>query len=435
MAGRKRRRGVSLGTIFMLGLTALVVLLCMLFFAMLGGGDLPERTEAFIRSLREQETVSPSPAPQQTAAAAFPAAAEETETAAPTGAPATPTPAPAPSTIHIAAAGTVYAPKAVRESTQEGSRYDFAPVFEGLFDALSGADLAIATLETTTAGRDKGFGNYNTAPEILTALRGCGVDLIALATERALEKGYEGLELTVQELTARGLAYAGVYPDGAQAGAATMMRIGGVQVAVLAYTYGLSDEGRSRTDGDARGMVALMDTERMARDIRQARVDGANVVIVLPHWGTKNKSETDDTLRRMAATLAEAGADIILGTHPNVAQGTQRLTVTRSDGLEYEAVVCYSLGTLLTDARTEENTAGMIAHISVTYDPATRRATLGETAFTPVYIACQREDGAMAYRVVDAQNGQAAGLLTAQEQEAAQRAAEIIRAATQEGQP
>lgn len=38
----------------------------------------------------------------------------------------------------------------------------------------------------------------------------------------------------------------------------------------------------------------------------------------------------------MARTLAEAGADVILGTHPNVVQGTERLRVTRSDGLTYE---------------------------------------------------------------------------------------------------
>ena len=77
------------------------------------------------------------------------------------------------------------------------------------------------------------------------------------------------LELTVRSLTARGLAYAGVNVDGESAGA-TMMRIGGVQVAVLAYTYGLSDEGAGKTGGDKRAVVAQMDVQRMLGDIRQA---------------------------------------------------------------------------------------------------------------------------------------------------------------------
>ena len=59
--------------------------------------------------------------------------------------------------------------------------------------------------------------------------------------------------------------------------------------------------------------------------------------------------ETLPLLAKMSVTLAQAGADVILGTHPNVVQGTERLTVTRADGLEYDAVVCYSLGNLLTE--------------------------------------------------------------------------------------
>ena len=136
----------------------------------------------------------------------------------------------------------------------------------------------------------------------------------------------------------------------------------------------------------------------------------------------------------MARTLAEAGADVILGAHPNVAQGTERLRVTRSDGLEHEAVVCYSLGTLLTDARTAENTAGMIAHLSVTYDPATRRIALGELYCMPVYVACQREQGETAYRVVDAESAPALERLSQAEREAAQRAVQLVRDATADGQ-
>lgn len=418
---------MSLGSWAMLLLTALVVLGCVGFLSMIVGDRLYVRTGDFLRMLAQDglfDAQPRTPAPTATA----PVFLME-DTPAPTVQP-TQTPAPMPTTITIAAAGTIYAPKTVRESAQTGAQYDFAPVFKTLGDTLSAADLAIATLETTTAGQDKGFGNYNTAPEILDALRGCGVDLLALATERALDKGYEGLELTLRSLTARGLAYAGVSADAEDTGA-TMMRIGGVQVAVLAYTYGLSDEGSSKTDGDKRAAVALMDTQRMLEDIRQARADGANVVIVLPHWGTKNITETPVNVKRLAVQLAEAGADIILGTHPNVPQGVERLTVTRADGLTHEAVVCYSLGNLLTDSRMAENTAGMVAHVSVTYDPATRRITLGEMYCTPVYIARQRTDDETVYRVVDAESAAALDALTESERQAAQDAVEIIRRATQ----
>lgn len=436
MGKKKKSRRVSLGTLFMLALTALVLAGCVFLFSILVGDGLYEKTGALIRTLTAQGLFEETPEPQASDAPYAPAflfAAEDTP--APSAVPVpTATPVPQASTIHIAAAGTIYAPKAVRESVLEGGRFDFGPVFEGLGDTLSSADLAIATLETTAAGKDKGFGNYNTAPEILDALRACGVDLLSLATERALDKGYDGLDLTISELTARGLAYAGVNPEGTGS-RATMLRVDGVQVAVLAYTYGLSRDGEEKTHDDRLGVVSMIKTQRMAEDIRQARVDGANLVIVLPHWGTKNKLDVADHLRSTARTLAQAGADVIIGTHPNVAQETERMTVTRADGLEYDAVVCYSLGTLLTDARTQENTAGMIAHITVTHDPVTRHTTLGEMYCTPVYIARERVDDGAAYRVVDAESESALSLLSEAERERAREAVEVIRHITQtEGQ-
>jgi len=427
---RRRRRTVSLGTIVMLLLTALVVIGCVLFFALLVGDDLYARTEALIHSLSEQGLFETTPLTfieSNEAAILYPVFED---TPVPTALPATPSPVPAPVTITIAAAGTVYAPKAVRESALTSRHYDFGPIFAGLGDTLSQADLAIATLETVAAGQDKGFENYNTAPEILDALRASGVDLLALSTERTLDMGYDGLELTISELTARGMAYAGVQQDGSGS-YATMMRVGGVDVAVLAYTYGLSDEGMEKTGGDERAVVALMDQQQMLSDIRQARVSGADVVIVLPHWGTKNITETPVNVKRIAQELAQAGADIILGTHPNVPQGTERIRTKRADGLEYETAVCYSLGNLLTDARAPENTAGMIAHVSVTHDPVTRRTTLGDMYCTPVYIARQREQDEIVYRVVDAESAAALEGLTPEEQQAARDAVERIREATQ----
>ena len=398
------------------------------FLTLIAGDGVYERTRAVFGLLADQTeeaTATPTGVPT---ASPMP---EITEGPTPSPSP-TATPALEPKRLTIAAAGTIYAPKTVRESVQEGTdHYDFMTTFEGLSGALENADLSIVTLETLAAGREKGYGNYNTTPQILDALRAVGVNFVSLATERALDKGYDGLDITASELTSRSIGFAGVYPDGTNTGAA-MANIDGVQVAVLAYTYGLSDEGRERTRDDSRGVVAMMDSQRVVRDITQARVDGANIVVVLPHWGTKNRAQTPDTVQTMAREMAQAGADVILGTHPNVAQGIERLQTVRSDGLTYETVVCYSLGCLLTDARDSENTAGMAVRLEMTYDPATRRASPGTLEIVPLYIARQREDSGIVYRVVDAENEQAIQSLTTTEQAAAAQAVERVKNATQE---
>lgn len=427
---KKRRRGrVSLGTICMLLLTGIVLASCVCFLSVIAGHDVYERTGEYIRMLSEEGIfqqmgplqVMPSPTRKITFI----------EDTPPPASLATPTPIPEKRTITMAVGGTVYAPKAVRQGAKSGARFDFTSAFDGLSGVLREADLAMATLETLTAGESLGYGNYNTPPEILDALRSSGVDLVALATEHALDLGYQGMDITISELTSRGLAYAGVNPDGRSGSRATMMSIGGIQVAVLNYTYGLSEAGNQKTKQDSRGVVARIDTDAMIQDVKQARVDGANLVIVLPHWGTKNKQDTADTLQILAYELAKAGADVILGSHSNVVQGTQRLRVTRSDGLEYDAIVCYSLGSLLTDSRTAENTAGMIAQIDVTYDPVTRRTTLGELNCIPVYVASQREDGKTVYRAVNAGDETALEQLEKSEREKAAQAEEMVIRASQ----
>ena len=419
----------SLGSIVMLLITLFVVIGMAAFLVMIGGNGVYERTRAAFGMLAEQaETAEPLPTDAPTSAPT----PEPTAAQAPTAeSPPSAAPTESPETVVIAAAGTVYAPKSVRDSAQEGTdHYDFTETFAGLSGALADADLSVVTLETLAAGREKGYGNYNTSPQILDALRAVGVNFVSLATERALDKGYDGLDITAGELVSRSMGYAGAYPDGENTGAA-MLRIGGVQVAVLAYTYGLSDEGSERTRGDNRGVLAMMDSRRVVRDITQARVDGANIVVVLPHWGTKNRAQTPDTVRALAREMAQAGADVILGTHPNVAQGIERLQTVRNDGLTYETVVCYSLGCLLTDARDSGNTAGMTVRLEMTYDPTTRRASPGELKVVPLYIARQREDSGIVYRVVDAEDKQALQSLTATERDAAARAAEHVRNAIQ----
>ncbi len=415
------RSGISPGSLLMLLLTALVIAACAIFLMQIAGTDVHQQKNQPIQNIPEEAmytleparstapTASLCPLPSLDAVVANDGGEEEAE-----------------QTIYsftLAAAGTLYAPKTVRTSAQNGAgNFDFSPIFQGLGDVLSTADLALATLETTVAGEEMGYGNYNTPPQILDALRTSGVDMISLATEHALDKGYEGLELTARELISRGIDQTGLSSSN------VMIPVGGIQVAVLAYTYGLSDEGRERTNNDERGAVQLIDAQRMTQDVVDARMAGANVVIVMPHWGTKNKQETTEDVRALARMLAEAGADVILGTHPNIVQETERLTVTRADGLEYETVVCYSLGSLLTDSRAMENAAGMIARLTIEYDTSSRRVSLGALTCVPIYISYQQEEGKGIYRVVDAEN--TPDFLTDSERQAAGAAAQYVRSVT-----
>ena len=422
MAGEKR--GITPGTAAAVIGTAILLLACALFLFAIR--ERPGTSPDLLEDIVPTETLSP-------AVGALERAGTEEQPAPLPEAGATPEPqtvqAEEERSFTLLAGGALFVPRAVRECAQETGRYDFSTVFMGIDSSLEGADLSLLTLETLTDDR-KPYDSANAPAAVLDALHAGGVDLVSLGTEVALDKGYDSLAVTGSELTSRGMGALGLRET--QSGLpGTIMQVSGVCVAVLGYSYGISEDGAASTRGDERQTLALLREDEMIRDIQAARAHGAEVVILCVHWGVKNKTETLPATVEMAHRLADAGADIILGAHPNVVQPVERYEAKRADGLVYDTVICYSLGSLLTDARAEENMAGMLVKLSVSYDGAQRRPTLGGAEVIPTYIARQEEDARMMYRIVAAENEAVLFGLTDREREAAVRAAALVYAAAE----
>ena len=403
---KKRKRRISFGTILMLLLTAGTLCLAGVFIARIAGNDLKVQTAHIWNEIAGYMKL-PGMLPvgdgaQSVAATAAPTQAI-VQTPEPTSTP-TPTPEPAERTITISAVGSLYAPKNIRQSGYDAKSetYDFDDIFARIKPYISQSDLTLATLETYFAGKEAGYGIYNAPTELLDALRSSGVDLLSLASEYAFEKGPEGLGQTLTEIASRGMIAAGAYADAEEAGQAQIFQINDVQIAVLAYTYGFSENSSSKARAAERKAVPVIDQNSMIRDIANARKAGADLVIVMPHWGTKNKEEVAASTRSLARALAEAGADLIIGAHPNVVQKVEKLTVTRSDGAQHEAYVAYSLGSFLTDSREAKNTAGVILQAQIVYEPQTRSIRFEDVSYMPTYIQRLRSGESSAYRIVAA---------------------------------
>jgi len=58
----------------------------------------------------------------------------------------------------------------------------------------------------------------------------------------------------------------------------------------------------------------------MVSDVANAK-NNADVVVVSFHWGTEKKYTPDAAQTALAHTAIDHGADVVLGTHPHVAQG------------------------------------------------------------------------------------------------------------------
>jgi hypothetical protein len=133
----------------------------------------------------------------------------------------------------------------------------------------------------------------------------------------------------------------------------------------------------------------------MAVEIRNARTQ-ADAVVVMMHWGTEYAVQPDAAQRALGKAAAEAGADLIVGAHPHVAQGMEMLDINGR-----QVPVVYSLGNALFDQVTPtERRQGL--SLSVTLD----RHGVARARLVPLLVIRTTQGYTM--NLADDQSGQSA---------------------------
>lgn len=197
--------------------------------------------------------------------------------------------------------------------------------FRNLQPVLSAADLAVANLETPlsnrgTRRRGKKF-TFRVPPERGRYLAAAGLDVLGLANNHTLDYGPLALQDTTDALDRFGLLWCGAGRHLPEARLPAVALVKGRQVAVLAYnrTYPLAFWANSRRPG-----TAYADVKLVREDV--ARAKRANdVVIVLVHWGRERTDRLRPYQRPVARAAIEAGASLVIGSHPHVVQGVERI--------------------------------------------------------------------------------------------------------------
>jgi Bacterial capsule synthesis protein PGA_cap len=220
-------------------------------------------------------------------------------------------------------------------------------------DLLSGADIAMANLE----GPVKDDFSYHTHgftftgdPRLVEGFARAGLDFLSLANNHIGNGGVTGLRDTIRHLDSIDIAHAGAGPDLSAAAAPAYLPAAGTRVAVVSC----SEVGGFRARADRGGMLRCSLPETLAA-VEAARAS-ADVVVVFPHWGVEYRAKPTGSQRNLAAAWADAGADVVLGSHPHWAEAIEEL-----DG----SFVFYSLGNLVFDQTWSENTMeGLIVELT-----------------------------------------------------------------------
>jgi poly-gamma-glutamate capsule biosynthesis protein CapA/YwtB (metallophosphatase superfamily) len=255
---------------------------------------------------------------------------------APTSAPTAPA-EPEPGPITMAFAGDVHFEAQLRSRLSDPSTA-LAPVAS----QLSAADLTVVNLETSIGAsgspEPKRF-TFQAPPEALDALAAAGVDVATMANNHGMDFGQEGLSDTLAAIAADPpLAVIGVGSNAAQAFAPAVVDVRGTTVAVIG-AHSADDPTADPTEhwaagDDTPGVAVVQDPARLAEAVRAAS-EAAEVVVVFMHWGIQGDRCPSPSQAGTARILADAGADIVVGSHAHVVQGT---------GLLDDTYVAYGLG-------------------------------------------------------------------------------------------
>ena len=212
---------------------------------------------------------------------------------------------------------------------------------------LAGADLAIVNLETAVTRRGTPAPKQYTfrAPDsAFDALRSAGVDAVTLANNHGMDYGRQGLQDTLAAAAVHHMPLLGAGRNEQQAFAPMHRTVNGIRVAVLAATDVLDTFATDEWDaGPAKpGLASSKDPARLVAAVR-AESAHADVVVVYLHWGHELTTCPTQRQRQLAELLANAGADVVVGSHAHVPQPGERLG---------RAYVQYGLGNFVFYANT-----------------------------------------------------------------------------------
>ena len=351
---RGHRGGLSLGTVVMLLLTGLVIGGCVMLFPKLVGNielrvnpqQMGVAINSAVRGLGSGQNAQPEGAPGATPATAPPL---DMATIMPTATQAVTR------NLTLTAGGSIKIDTQIQKACTGAEGYTFAPLLEQLADSNQ-SELNLATLENLTVSNEK-LTDVNMPVDALAALARAGINVVCNGFYGVLNNGLSGLSTTLAAITQNGMTPYGVYTSKENRSHVVTMQTEEVTVALLSYQGELSAAGKKRATAQEQGYaIAPLTLPTITQDISAARAVGAQVIIVSLCWGKEGATQPNATQMELAQGIANAGADIILGTHSGTLQPIALLTANRADGTKHQTLCAYSLGNILESDRSDRGT-------------------------------------------------------------------------------
>ncbi len=275
---------------------------------------------------------------------------------------------------------------------------------ERLVAGLSAFDMVFGNLETpidTLSGVPSLFPDYvryNARPGLLRSFRredGTSIfTALSLANNHPFDRGAQGLAGTHAFLHAEGIKATGASLPGDSLPDYIIAESKGIRIGFHAAGWGLNKPALIE-DGKLMMNVipGIAPLNNEAIDIKAAKsviaameADSVDIKVLYLHWGYEYEMFPDAAIVSLARRLAEAGADLVIGSHPHVIQPCEiweTPSALAASGVR-KTLIAYSLGNFTTTMYSPAHRLGMVLPVTIGRDKVS-----GETRWqvvNPLYV-------------------------------------------------
>ena len=247
----------------------------------------------------------------------------------------------------------------VTTGKQADGSYNYDFLFDGIEEFLAEAEVKMINQETILGGNHLGFSGYphfNSPTEVGDAIVEAGFNVVLHSSNHTADKGLKGILNCVDywqqypEVLVAGIDGTGTVSDSDSTEGIQILEIEGITFAILNYAYAPNMgsfpkeyEGHMDMLCDYNQKSRMIDFTTLREEVLVEITEAdklADFVVVCPHWGTEYTTTPSKYQEKFARQMTEAGADIIIGTHPHVVQPVEWLEAENGN----KALCYYSLG-------------------------------------------------------------------------------------------
>lgn len=241
--------------------------------------------------------------------------------------------------------------------------YNYDSCFVYVKPMLQNADVAIANLEITLAGKPySGYPQFSAPDALAQGLKNAGINYLVTANNHSCDRGKSGIIRTIKVLDSLGIEHTGTFVDSLEREKKNVLLIekNGIRVAIINYTYGTNGIPIPKPT-----VVNIIEKGKITSDVVKAKALRPDKIILVVHWGNEYERVPNAFQKDIAKFCFEQGADIVIGSHPHVLQQfeyTQRID-TLDDMKVKENIVVYSLGNYVSNQRDRYKDGGAMVKI------------------------------------------------------------------------